>query len=277
MKLSVVIVSHNQCGQLRKSLSALTRAVKNLDAEIILIDNSSEDNTSAMALKEFPEVRLMTLSPFRRYTQAGNQGLSMVKGEFVLLLNPDVVVKPKSIEQALAFMTDRQSAGGLNIRMVDEAGNYLQESKKVLPRTWVAFLKLTGLFRQFQKSRFTDYLSASYKDEFDIAETDVLNNCFMLTRYAVLQQIGLFDERFSDYGATIDFSYRMRLVGFKNYYFPKTYLIQMADKRVSRFNWQHLKNFYLAMFIFAAKYLFSLPALHVKPVQKLYPAYELKG
>lgn len=277
MKVSVIIVSHDMCAPLRQSLQALNNALDKTESEIIVIDNGSTDRTAETVIKEFPQVRLMSLNPGKRYTQAGNQGIGMARGEYILLLSADAVVKPKTIQKTIEFMDSHTTAGGVSVRLVDKQGNYLPESKKVLPHTWVAFLKFTGLLKQFKKSRLTEYLGNKHEDEFETTETDVLNNCFMLVRNSVLKTVGLLDERFSGYGTNIDLSQRIKLAGFKNFYFPKTYIINLQYHKVSKFSWQHLRNFYGALIIFALKYLFRLPALPLKPLQELYPAYEFKG
>jgi GT2 family glycosyltransferase len=68
----------------------------------------------------------------------------------------------------------------------------------------------------------------------------------------------------------------MRLHGFKNYYFPKTYIINFKSQNQPKFSWQYIKSFYGAMLIFAAKYLFKLPEIKIEGMQ-LYPAqYEVE-
>lgn len=277
MKVSVVVVSYNMCALLRKSLTALTSAVNNVDAEIILIDNCSTDRTLETVNKEFPEVRTATAFDCSGTSRSVNQGISMAKGEYVLVLSPDALTNSDAIAKAVEFMDTHTTAGGLSVRILDTEGNYLPESKKILPRSWINFFKVTGLLRQFVKSRFTEHYFTRHDDEFDTAETDLLNDKFMMLRRSTLNKTGLLDERFALYGANIDLSYRIRLAGFKNYYFPKTYIINLGYSQAPKFSWVKLKNFYGAMFIFAVKYIFKLPAIHVKPLQDLYPAYELKG
>jgi GT2 family glycosyltransferase len=275
MKVSVIMVSYNMCKLLRQSLAALKRSVQNLDAEIILVDNNSDDFTVDTISKEFPEVKITTASG--SLSHCVNQGISMAKGEYLLFLSPDSITKKETISKALQFMDGHATAGGLSVRMLDVEGNYMQASKKTVPRRWVTLLKLTGLLKQFSKSRLTEHYIARNDDEFDTTETDVMHDRFMLIRKSVMDKIGPLDERFNRYGGNIDLSYRIRLAGFRNYYFPKTYIINLQYNRSGKFSWSNLKSFYGAMFIFAVKYIFRLPALSVKPAQELYPAYELKG
>jgi len=114
---------------------------------------------------------------------------------------------------------------------------------------------------------------------FETTEVDVLNGACMLLRKSVLKETGLFDERFFMYGHDIDLSYRIRLEGFKNYYYSHTFVIQFKRQDIDKFNWSNFKLYYGAMFIFAAKYLFKLPVLTLNnDMGKMYPSsYEVKG
>jgi GT2 family glycosyltransferase len=97
-------------------------------------------------------------------------------------------------------------------------------------------------------------------------------------RRSALADIGLFDERFVQYGYDIDLSYRLRLAGFRNFYFPKTYFFKYDDRQKQSFSWNRVKYFYGAMLIFALKYLLRLPEIKVHERPQMYPAsYEVKG
>lgn len=215
MKISVIVVSCNVCAQLRKCLNALIVAGRYLDSEIIVVDRGSIDLSVNTVMKEFPEIRL-TISEYNStFSKAVNQGIRLSTGEYVVLIQPDVIAQKDSLLKATDFMDTHVMAGGLGVRILDTDGNYLKESKKILPRTWIAFFKLTGLASQFPKSRLTEMFAYQHDDEFETAETDVLSNKFMVIRRSVLDTIGLLDERFTSYGNNIDLSYRIRLAGHK--------------------------------------------------------------
>jgi len=79
------------------------------------------------------------------------------------------------------------------------------------------------------------------------------------------------------YGQDIDLSFRMRLTGFKNYYFPKTYIINFKERALPQFSWNYIKNFFGAMFIFGGKYMFKMPQLQLKGMgPMLTPSYEVE-
>jgi GT2 family glycosyltransferase len=97
-----------------------------------------------------------------------------------------------------------------------------------------------------------------------------------MLRRSVLNVTGLFDERFFMYGHDIDLSYRIRLAGYKNYYFPKTYIINFESQHMAKFSWNYIKYFYGAMFIFAFKYLVKMPEIKLGIPQLFHSSYGVK-
>ncbi len=277
MKLSIILINHNSRNGLRLALTSLRKAANHISHEILVVDNDSSDKSLDMLYTEFPDVQLIENHKQESLSKANNQALLQVKGEYVLLLSPDTIVGADFFEKLNKFMDEHPLAGGISVRMVDFRGDYLQRSKHTLSGTWAAFLKLMGLASYFPKTFSITQRKADWVDEFETKEIDVLNETCMLLRRSVLRSTGLFDERFTRFGYNIDLSYRIRLQGFKNYYYSKTYIIQLPGKTVNKFSWDYVRHFYGAMIIFAAKYLFKLPVLNVKNIGELYPSsYEIE-
>jgi GT2 family glycosyltransferase len=176
-----------------------------------------------------------------------------------------------------AFMDEHADAGGLTVRMLSPQGRFLPESIHGLTLTWAAFLKFIGFAKYLSKTRLYDRNRKDWVEEFRITEIDIVNGACMLLRRTALEETGLFDERFVMFGYDIDLSYRIRLAGFKNYYFPKTYFIKPETQPLPKFSWSYIKYFYGAMLIFAFKYLLRLPEIKVAGMPQLFPTtYEVK-
>ncbi len=276
MKLSVVVVNNNRCDLLKLTLNSLIKAAHNVDREAIIVDSASTDNSIEMLNTEYPQFRVIANKTDEGVANAANRGIQASRGEYVLLVNSDVILGKETLEKVTAYLNEHQDVSGLGVRMLGPQGTFLQESNRGLTKPWVSFFKLTGLAKQFPKSRLRNRNNKEWVQEFQTSEIDILNGAFMLVRREVFNEIGGFDERFRMYGYDIDFSYRMRLAGFKNYYYPKTYIINFRSQYVPKFSWQFIKHFYGAMIIFATKYLFKLPEIKMPGVQ-LYPAqYEIE-
>jgi GT2 family glycosyltransferase len=278
MKLSIIIVNQNLCRPLRQALAVLKQAVQYLDADITVVDNASEDQSVNMLTTDFAQVSIMLNEKPLSFSKAVNSAIKTVTGDYILIMHPSMITGEDTIDKILAFMEAHPDAGGLSVRMLNADGHFIPESKKGMPAAWIRFFRLTGLSRLFSKSQlFSHHYEAGWVEEFENTETDVLNNYFMLLRKPVLNEIGLFDERFVAYGQDIDLSYRIRLAGFKNYYFAKTFVIQQWVTQPNKLSLNYIRNFYGAMLIFAAKYLFKMPELRLKAMPRWSsPAYGLK-
>jgi len=277
MKLSVLIVNRNACTLLKQALNSIVNACKNIDYELVIVDNASADKSLEMLESEFPNAHIIANTTDNGIAKANNQALEIATGEYVLLVNADTICGKDTIEKMCAFMDQHPDNGGLSVRMLTPQGRFLPESVHGLTKPWITFFKLIGFEKYFSKTRLYNRNRKDWVEEFQIAEVDILSPACMLLRRSVLSETGLFDERFFMYGHNIDLSYRIRLAGFKNYYFPKTYIINYDSQPLAKFSWTYIKYFYGAMFIFAAKYLFKLPEIKVKGMPQLFPSsYEVK-
>jgi GT2 family glycosyltransferase len=254
MKLSIIIVNYNVKYFIEQAIYAVQNALKNIDAEIIVVDNNSIDGSVEMLQQKFPNVILIANKDNKGFSTANNQGIKISKGEYVLLLNPDTVVQEDTFEKTIRFMDKHPDAGALGVKMLDGKGNFLPESKRGLPTPMVAFYKTFGLSSLFPKSKTFNRYHLGFLDEDKTHEVEVLAGAFMLLRRSVLDKIGLLDEDFFMYGEDIDLSYRVIKAGYKNYYFPETRIIHYKGESTKKGSLNYVRIFYQAMIIFAQKH-----------------------
>lgn len=277
MKLSVIVVNRNACALLKQSLNFLISGCKNIDYELIIVDNASTDKSVEMIRSNFPDTHLIDNDTNLGIAAAYNQALKFATGEYVLLVSPDTLSGKDTIEKMLSFADAQIDTGGLGVRMLTPQGRFLPESVHGLSTAWAAFFKFIGFAKYLAKTRLYDRNRKDWVEEFQIAEVDILNGAYMLVSRSALNEAGIFDERFFKFGYDIDLSYRLRLAGFKNYYYPKTYVIKSETQPRAKFSWDHIKYFYGAMFIFAVKYLLRVPEIKVESIPQLFPqTYEVK-
>ena len=253
--LSVIIVNYNVVYFLEQCLNSVIAASKNLKVEIFVVDNNSVDGSVELVREKFSEVNLIANKENTGFSRANNQAIQLSSGKYILLLNPDTVVEEDTFEKTLKFMNEHQDSGGLGVRMIDGKGKFLPESKRGFPSPWVAFCKIFGLSKVFPKSKTFGQYHLGYLSEFEINEIDVLSGAFMLMRKETLDKVGHLDETFFMYGEDIDLSYRIKLGGYKNYYFPETKIIHYKGESTKKSSVNYVFVFYKAMVIFAKKHL----------------------
>lgn len=252
--LSVVIVNYNVEYFLEQCLHSVFKAAKGLECEVFVVDNNSVDGSTSMVEEKFPEVILIANKENLGFSKANNIAIRKSRGRYVLLLNPDTLVEEDTLIKSVAFMDERNDAGGLGVRMIDGQGRFLPESKRGLPTPAVAFYKIFGLSALFPKSRIFGKYHLGYLSENENHEVEILSGAYMMMRRTCLDKTGLLDEAFFMYGEDIDLSYRILNSGYKNYYLADTRIIHYKGESTKKSSINYVFVFYRAMVIFAEKH-----------------------
>ena len=253
MDLSVIIVSFNVKDYLYHCLNSVKSASDNIDCEIFVVDNNSEDGSQEMIKNKFPEVRLIINHDNRGFSAANNQAIKLSGGRFVLLLNPDTIIKKDTFTSCIDFMNKHSDGGALGVRMINGEGRFLAESKRGFPTPLTAFFKIFGFSYLFQKSPlFNNYYLPKISSR-QTSLTEVISGAFMFIRREALNKSGLMDEDFFMYGEDIDLSYRLTQTGYKNYYFSEIQIIHYKGKSTSKNSYNDIFQFYKAMRIYSRK------------------------
>lgn len=253
-KISIIIVNYNVEYFLDQCLDSVRKAIKNIKAEVIIVDNNSVDGSIEMINNKYPDYKLIANKFNGGFSKANNQAICEAKGEYILLLNPDTIIEEDTLKKTIEFMDNTPNSGGLGVRMVDGKGQFLPESKRGLPTPMVAFYKIFGLSTLFPKSKRFGQYHLGHLSEFQVNPIDVLSGAFMMMRKSTLDKVGMLDESFFMYGEDIDLSYRITLGGYKNYYFPETTIIHYKGESTKKSSVNYVFVFYRAMIIFAKKH-----------------------
>ena len=267
MKLSVIIVSYNVKFFLEQCLRSCIQATQNLDAEIIVVDNNSVDESAQMVQEKFPNIKLISNKENVGFSKANNQAIKQVKGEFILLLNPDTLVEEEAFEKSIAFIEKQINVGAVGVQMVDGKGKFLEESKRGIPDFKTSLFKFLGLHKFFPKSKTFNhyYLGNLSKDERH--EVEVLVGAFMLLRKSVLDEVGFLDEQFFMYWEDTDLCIRIGEKGYKIYYLGDIKIIHYKGESTKKGSLNYVRTFYKAMIIFAQKHMGKQASLFVLMLQ----------
>lgn len=229
---------------LEQCLLSVQKAIENLDAEIIVIDNNSKDDSCQMVKTLFPTVTLIENKENVGFSKANNQAVAVAKGEYICILNPDTAVAEDTFSKAIAYSENVKNIGALGIYLMDGTGNFLPESKRNLPTPKVSLMKLTG----FTKKYYSNHIP-----ETSHGEVDVLVGAFMLLKRSVYNEVGGFDEDYFMYGEDIDLSYKITQAGYKNHYFGSTTVLHYKGESTKKDD-AYFERFYGAMQIFYRKH-----------------------
>jgi len=253
--ISIIIVNYNVRHFLRRCIdSILNSKTSGLDMEIFVVDNASIDGSNAMIRKHFPDVILIANTDNVGFSVANNQAIREAKGKHILILNPDTVLQEDTLQTCYDHMEANDEIGAIGVKMIDGTGNFLPESKRALPTVWNSFSKLSGLAALFPKSRLFNQYALGYLDEDKNHVVDVLCGAFMYVRRTVIEEVGMFDERFFMYGEDIDWSRRIGEGGYDIHYLAGTAIIHYKGESTKKASLSYVKTFYHAMGLYVEKH-----------------------
>lgn len=222
--LSVVILSFNTRELLKRCLSAVLDSVGlgMNDLEVVVVDNHSLDGSSKMVRQEFARVRLISNKANLGFSAGNNAGVALTRGEFVLLLNSDVVVNPETLGAMLDFVQTDPRIGAATCRLVLPNGELDPACHRGFPTPWNSFSYLVGLERLLPKTRLFGGYHRGWEDLTRPHEVDAIAGSFFLIPKRVILRVGGLDERFFMYGEDLDWCYRIKNRGFRVVFYPLT-------------------------------------------------------
>ncbi|MBC5834726.1 glycosyltransferase family 2 protein [Flavobacterium sp. F372] len=254
MQLSVIILNYNVRYFLEQCVLSVQKALIHLDAEIIVVDNNSSDDSCAMMKRLFPHIKLIENKENVGFPKGNNIAVAEAKGEYVCILNPDTVVAEDTFEKILSFchseLVSESNLGIIGCKLIDGTGNFLPESKRGVPTPWVAFTKIFGLYKV---SNYFGKYYAQHLTENQSGKVDILVGAFMVLKRDLYLQVGGFDENCFMYSDDIDLSYMIQKLGKENFYFHETSVIHYKGESTVR-DEKYLKRFREAMQFFYKKH-----------------------
>ena len=253
MQLSVIILNYNVRYFLEQCVRSVQKALENIDAEIIVVDNNSSDASCLMMKQLFPQIKLIENKENLGFPKGNNIGVAQAKGEYICILNPDTVVAEDTFTKIInsKFQISNSQLGIIGCKLIDGTGNFLPESKRGLPTPYVAITKIFGLYKI---SNFFGKYYSQHLSENQSGKVDVLVGAFMMMKRDLYLKVGGFDENCFMYSDDIDLSYMIQKLGMENFYFHETSVIHYKGESTVR-DEKYLERFREAMQFFYKKHV----------------------
>jgi GT2 family glycosyltransferase len=209
-EVTISLVSYNQCNHLRKLLPSLTSAAELVDAEIMLVDNRSDDDTSNYVHNHYPEIRV-TYNPYRAgYGENHNLNLHNAHSRYFVIMNSDMTVEIDVFRALKQYMETNPDIGIISPKVFNSDGT-IQGLNKRYPTLIDLFLRrfiprpLKGYFQ-----RRLDYYEMRNIGYDRIYDVEFLSGAFMFCRTDLLKSVGGFDSRYFLYFEDADLCRRVQ-------------------------------------------------------------------
>lgn len=233
MRLSVIVVSWNVAKLLDKCLSTLKEDLKDIEAEVFVVDNASADNSVETVRRNHPWVKLTANQENLGFAKANNQALKQCKGNYILLLNPDTEVLAGAISKLLSFLETNPQAGIVAPQLINSDGS-IQRSCRAFPTFQFMFYELIGLSKLFPNNpKFGQYKMLDFNHE-QLREVDQPEGACLMLRREVINQVGSLDEGFFMLFEEVDWCYRIKNSGWQIWFYPEAKVIHHYGQSIKQ-------------------------------------------
>jgi N-acetylglucosaminyl-diphospho-decaprenol L-rhamnosyltransferase len=222
LKFSVVIVNY-------ASWSLTLRCLKSLhetgyeDFEVVVVDNDRPEPP------DLPYPVYLIRNPQNvGLARAWNQGIAASTGDYVVLINPDAIVKKDFFELAEAAFAQDPSIGVAGPRILDEDGTLQLTARKEISMISGLFGRTSLLTRLFPRSSLVKSQFPTITEASHPTRVDWVSGACMIVRRRVLEEIGPADDRFFMYFEDADLCRRARGAGWSVYYLPGIEVVHRA-------------------------------------------------
>lgn len=209
-RLSILLVLHNRAELTLACLRSIQPCLREAAAEVILVDNASRDETSAL-LDSLRGATIIRNEENVGFPIGVNQAAEAAVGDCLLLLNNDTEVQGESVTSSLRFLDENREVGAVGGRLVLLDGS-LQEAGCMLWREG----------HVFQYGRGEMPTAPEYLFQRDV---DYCSGAFLMTRRELFHQMGGLDTAYSPgYFEDADYCVRLWRSGWRVVYLPDVFV-----------------------------------------------------
>ncbi|MBR4432738.1 MAG: glycosyltransferase family 2 protein [Paludibacteraceae bacterium] len=203
-KVSVIILNWNGSAMLRKYLPTV---LKYTNAEVIVADNGSTDDSIAVLVSEFPEVRRIILDKNFGFAEGYNRAIEQVDSEYIVLLNSDVEVTEGWLDPLLDYMQSHPEVAAVQPKI----RSWLH--RDTFEHAGAAGGYINALGYPYCRGRILWHVEQDTGQYDSIVNVDWTSGACMCVRTKVYKQLGGLDEAFFAHMEEIDLCWRMRNAG----------------------------------------------------------------
>ncbi len=203
-KVTALIVSYNSAAAVKRCITALEASKGRDQIEIIVVDNGSMDESPTLD-REFPGITVLRLERNFGSTKALNIGMRTAAADYVLFLDPEVLVLPETVMVLASRLDADESAIAVCPILIDESGQALTSIRKLPSPEGMAMLW-----------RDPDSLPSTTIDTTaDTVSVGFPGRRALMARKQFIRAFNWLDDRYGEFGGDLELAFQIRRAGKK--------------------------------------------------------------
>ena len=229
--ISIIILNYNTFDLTCQCIESIYEYTKNVDFEIIVVDNASTVDDPDKFLELFPKIKLVKNTENRGFAGGCNDGIKVAKGDTILLLNSDTKLLNDAISITYDFLNTHPNVGIVTCRLENEDGSP-QNNCYHFPSISKTLIELLRLQKFFPKSNFKKTLYGYFFDYDNIAYPDYIWGAFFMFPKKLLDIFPnqLLPETFWMYFEDMEWCWLARQAGYEIAFVPNGKVLHYGGK-----------------------------------------------
>ena len=233
MKVSIIIVNYNTKVLTNNCIRSVQKFTENIDYEIILVDNASNDGSKAFFEKN-ASISYIYTSENLGFGRANNLGAESATGEYLFFLNSDTLLKENSVKKLYDFYERNAEVlkiGVLGCTLTDEdgspngSGNYFPTIRSIIIEKFGSL----PLIRNFLK--YKEFVIPLNKEEY--YHIDYVLGADMFLRKDLFYKVNLFNPEYFMYYEEAEIQRKITELGYKNFILKNVNIVHLVAKSSS--------------------------------------------
>ncbi len=253
MTLSLIVLNYNSKNLVKYFLKKVVGFEFDFNWEILVVDNASPEPVGKMMRQDYPAVNFIKSHKNLGMGGGNNLGIKHARGEYILIVNPDITLNQYAIQELVEFLKLHPKAGIAAPKIINP-NKTKQETVYRFPKFATFLYRRTALGKTQKGQDYLNYYLYKDKDLTIPTQVDwVLGGCFMVAKPA-LEKVGLFDERFFLFLEDTDLCHRMWQNNWQVWFVPDAQVIHLPHRLssgqgsikdlFSKMTWIHLFSWF---------------------------------
>lgn len=223
-KVSIVILDFLKSKRVCENVESLQKQKTDFDFEIIIVDNScnAENAEKINSLKKFENVQIQINKENVGYIKGNNQGAAVARGEYLMIVNPDIIWPNHDVMQKLVdYMEAHPKTGVCGPKQINDNDNSVAMTVRAFPNIFLQVARRTFLRRLPLIKKWVAYDEMQHLNYQKTQTVDWLQSSFWITRKALWEKIGGLDKAYFIFMSDPEFCYKTWKEGFEVVYYPE--------------------------------------------------------
>jgi GT2 family glycosyltransferase len=227
--LSIIIVNWNSAAFLRKCLGTIYNTPRQIEFEVIVIDNASLDGAHQMCENEFPAAKFIESATNLGFASANNAAFEHSTGRNVLFLNPDTEILGAALETMVSTLDSTPAAGIVGCKLLNLDGSVQTSCIQTFPTVWNQLLDAEFLRSLSPHARIWG-TGPLWKDSVAPVGVEVVSGACLMTKRTVFEQVGRFSTAYFMYAEDADLCYNVKQAGWSIEYLGSVQVVHHGGR-----------------------------------------------